>query len=236
MRARAFLWGWILVVALAGPASAQQDGPHRAGLVVVHGDGRVLTSCVSFNEQSISGTDLLRRSGLALVLSAYGGMGYGVCAIDGEGCQEGESCFCQCESSPCAYWVYSHRRPDGTWAVSGMGANGWKVADGDVDAWVWGDGSEAPPRVDFAAVCPDEPPTPQPGAEELPGEAGSASVEAGGVATQPPSRATPPVPTVPLADTALPASSSRPLTGYIVFGAIALGLVAVMVFGRRRQR
>ncbi len=86
------LW---LALLTAVPATAQDLPPHRAGLVVVHGDGRVLTRCVAFAEETISGADLLRRSGLVVVLSPYGGLGYGVCAIDGEGCANGEDCFCQ---------------------------------------------------------------------------------------------------------------------------------------------
>ncbi len=147
---------------VASPTAAQEP-PHRAGLVVVHGDGRAVTRCVSFAEEAITGVDLLRRSGLSVTLSAFGGLGYGVCAIDGEGCQA-ENCFCQCQGSPCAYWVYSHRQPDGSWAISGVGASSWQLRDGDVDGWVWGDGSTAPPPLPFEAICPEDaapPPTEQ---------------------------------------------------------------------------
>lgn len=153
MRLRIGILSLILVVVLAAPIRAQQPDLHRAGLVVVHGDGNVVSACVAFAEESISGAELLRRSGLGVTLDAYGGLGYGVCEIGGEGCFAGQDCFCQCRGSPCAYWVYSHRHPDGSWAISGVGASGWQVHDGDVDGWVWGDGSTAPPVVAFEQVC-----------------------------------------------------------------------------------
>lgn len=147
----------LLALLLTAAVAAQSAPPHRAGLVIVHGDGRVITRCVAFDEEAISGIDLLRRSDLSLVLSAYGGLGYGVCAIDGEGCASRQDCFCQCRSSPCAYWTYSHLRPDGSWAISGVGASGWLLHDGDVDGWVWGDGTVAPPTLTLSDICPPPP-------------------------------------------------------------------------------
>jgi len=131
---------------------AQEPPPHRAGLVIVHGDGRVLTRCVAFTEEAISGTDLLRRSGLGVVVTTYGGLGQAVCAIDGEGCPA-DDCFCRCRGGACAYWTYSHLQPDGSWLLSPVGAGSWLLHDGDVDGWVWGDGSVAPPAISFEAIC-----------------------------------------------------------------------------------
>jgi hypothetical protein len=122
--------------------------------VVVGEGGTIATACVELVEESISGAELLQRSGLGVVLGAYGGLGYGVCAIGDVGCFGGEDCFCQCRSAPCAYWVYSHRQADGSWAVSGVGASAWEVQGGDVDGWVWGNGSTAPPPLSFQQVCP----------------------------------------------------------------------------------
>ncbi len=146
----------VLAAVLVAPIDAQQPDLHQAGLVVVHGDGSVFSGCVAFSEESISGAELLRRSGLEVTLDAYGGLGYGVCGIGDEGCPAGQDCFCQCRATPCAYWVYSHRHADGSWAISGVGASSWQVRDGDVDGWVWGDGSTAPPAVDFEQVCPPD--------------------------------------------------------------------------------
>ena len=50
---------------LAGASAARaQGGDHRAGLVIRFGDGSVQTQCVSFGESSITGEELLQRSGL----------------------------------------------------------------------------------------------------------------------------------------------------------------------------
>ncbi|MEJ5309451.1 MAG: hypothetical protein WHX52_06740 [Anaerolineae bacterium] len=141
-----------LFLALFPPSGlAQEGGQNRAGLIIVHGDGRVLTRCVTFTEERISGVALLQRSGLTVDANT-GPMGSAVCTINREGCPAND-CFCQCKSSPCTYWNYFHRNPDGTWAYSGMGAAAWTVGNGDVDGWVWGDGSAPPPAFAFDAIC-----------------------------------------------------------------------------------
>ena len=225
-----------LTAALVAPVEAQQPGLHRAGLVVVHGDGRVVTACVAFSEEGISGVDLLRRSGLTVTVGAYTGLGYGVCEIDGEGCPAGQPCFCQCEGSPCAYWTYSHRRPDGSWAISGVGAGGWQVHDGDVDGWVWGDGSTAPPIMAFEELCPPE--------GDLPAVPTATSQPVLATITPAPLpnvSPTPPGPTVSEGGgDAVPASEAAGgeqgvnLLGYTVFGVVILGLVVWLIVGRLR--
>jgi len=141
----------LVTLLLALPASAQEGGQNRAGLIVVHGDGRVLTRCVTFAEERISGVALLQRSGLAVDANT-GPMGSAVCTINREGCPAND-CFCQCKNNPCTYWNYFHRNADGSWAYSGMGAATWTVGNGDIDGWVWGDGSAPPPALAFAAIC-----------------------------------------------------------------------------------
>ena len=199
MRLRALMLGLILTATLIAPVSAQQPDPHQAGLVVVRGDGSVTSVCVPFSEESITGAELLRRSGLGVALDAYGGLGYGVCEIGGEGCPAGQDCFCQCRGNPCAYWVYSHRQADGSWAISGVGASGWQVQNGGVDGWVWGDGSTAPPTVAFEQICP---PNPAPTITPAP----------------------PPAPTTSAAPAAEAQERDTALLGYGVFGVAVLGL------------
>ena len=226
MRLRIVIFGLALSAVLVAPVGAQEADRHRAGLVVVHGDGGVATACVTFSEDSITGDELLQRSGLGVRLGAYGGLGYGVCAIDGEGCIEEQDCFCQCRSSPCAYWVYSHRQPDGSWAVSGVGASAWQVRNGAVDGWVWGDGSSAPPTISFEEICPLE--------EE---------VTAATPVPSPVPLASPDITPVPLpfpeAPAGAPAEQTRqdsPLLGYGIFAAILLGLVIGAIVLRHRGR
>lgn len=144
---------WLLWAAL--PLHAQM--PHRAGLIVMNGDGVVQTRCVEFETESISGAELLTRSGLDVRLEATG-MGATVCSIEGEGCGPGRSCFCQCQSSPCFYWSY-WQWDDGEWRYSNLGAGLNEVADGGLEAWVWGEGNMSdaaeskPPALSLAEIC-----------------------------------------------------------------------------------
>ncbi len=144
----------VLVLSLAFlihiPVRAQ-EGTQQAGLVVIHGDGRTVTRCVSFSEPQISGASLLQRSGLAFT-SATGPTGVTVCALNGEGCPASD-CWCECRGLPCAYWTYFQRTPDGAWSYGNIGAALRQLSDGDVDAWVWGDGSTMPPAMSFEAIC-----------------------------------------------------------------------------------
>jgi hypothetical protein len=220
----------VLAAVLVAPIDAQQPDLHQAGLVVVHGDGSVFSGCVAFSEESISGAELLRRSGLEITLDAYGGLGYGVCGIGDEGCPAGQDCFCQCRATPCAYWVYSHRYADGSWAISGVGASSWQVRDGDVDGWVWGDGSTAPPAVDFEQVCPPDAAAPAVDSDALPPAATSAPL---------PTVASAPLPS-PAAPTATPSAvaeargGDRGSLGYVVFGVVAVGLAGWLIVAGAR--
>jgi len=146
----------LLVVTLlsrAYPALAQEPG-NRAGLIIEYGPDRAETLCVTFAEDSITGSDLLLRSGLSVGMQS-GGLGVQVCQIEDVGCEPGrEPCWCQCLSSPCAYWTYFQWK-DGAWAYAPLGATRRAVHDGDVDAWVWGDGKTAP-VTDPGLVCAEE--------------------------------------------------------------------------------
>lgn len=138
----------------AAPVAAQEE--QRAGLVIVHGDGSVATRCITFAGESISGAELLARSGFDLSIEASS-MGATICRIDGEGCTfPGEACFCQCQGSPCIYWSY-WRLDEGEWRYSNLGAGNTVVRAGDVDGWRWGQGAidkaEAPPALTFQEIC-----------------------------------------------------------------------------------
>lgn len=140
------------------PARAQEPNPepNRAGLVVVKGDGEVISRCVEFSEESISGYDLIAASGVAFSSEAAA-MGATICSLDGEGCSSPqESCFCQCKSSPCVYWSYWLHEEDG-WSYSNLGAANQRVRNGELQGWVWGAGTSGsapePPEMRFADVC-----------------------------------------------------------------------------------
>jgi hypothetical protein len=153
------LLAWLAGTGMAAPVFAQGDEPatNRAGLVVVFDDGSVANRCVGFGEESISGYDLLVHGGFA-PRSEVTSMGASICSLDGQGCGEGEDCFCQCLSSPCIYWTYWQQLPEG-WRYSNAGPATVQVRDGDVQGWVWGESrpnaaaESAPPELTFADIC-----------------------------------------------------------------------------------
>ena len=54
---------------LAGASVARaQDGDHRAGLIIRYADGSVQKRCVAFSEPTITGAELLARSGLQVTM------------------------------------------------------------------------------------------------------------------------------------------------------------------------
>ncbi len=142
-----------------GSALARADGPNQVGLVVVHGDGKVITKCIEFSEDKITGHDVLIRSGLDTNVDVSGGIGGAVCRIDSEGCTFPQStCFCQCQqNTSCIFWSYWHLI-GGDWQFSGLGAAGYQVGHGDVEGWVWGPGkigssASEPPDLKFDEIC-----------------------------------------------------------------------------------
>ncbi len=140
------------------PAAAD-EGPHRAALVVRYPDGRVQTRCVSFSEPSLTGAELLARSGLAVIINPSAAFGGAVCSIDNVGCAyPAKDCFCQCMGTQCEYWAYYHLLGGaGAWQYSQVGAAGYEVKDGSVEGWSWGPGNftsgTEPPIMTFAQVC-----------------------------------------------------------------------------------
>jgi hypothetical protein len=147
------------------------DSPNRVALVVKHGDGDVITQCIEFNGDQISGYEVLKRSNLDLNFEPNA-MGAAICRIDGEGCSyPQDDCFCQCNDltgqTPCIYWSYWYR-DGGDWRYSGFGASSRDARNGDVEGWVWSEGSVSsadtePPDLEFSDICAELPtatPTP----------------------------------------------------------------------------
>ena len=143
---------------LVGASGAHaQDGDHRAGLVIRYADGSVQTQCVAFSEPSITGEELLQRSGLAVTLDYNAGLGGAVCSINNQGCAYPiKDCFCKCTGIQCEYWAYYHRTAVG-WQYASSGASSFLVNDGALEGWSWGAGNWSsgvePPIVAFSEVC-----------------------------------------------------------------------------------
>jgi len=144
---------------LAGTSAAHaQEAVHRAGLVIRFPNGDVQKVCVSFGEASITGEQLLQRSGLTMIIDYNAGLGGAVCSINNQGCAfPVQDCFCQCQGTQCEYWAYYHWI-DGAWQYSQVGASSYQVTDGALEGWSWGPGSfgasgTQPPQVAFQDVC-----------------------------------------------------------------------------------
>lgn len=134
--ARALLLAVTLLLGSILSGAAQER--HVAGLVVDYGDGRVSYAAVPFEDDEISGLDLLLESGLDVVSVGFGGLGDAVCQIDDTGCSV-DDCrtrMCQTAERESPFWQFS-KLEDGEWLFVATGASGAKVRDGDIYAWSW---------------------------------------------------------------------------------------------------
>ncbi len=243
MPGRRIVWLTLLLL-LALPGLALAEGANRAGLVIWYDDGQVEARCIAFAEDSISGADLLARSGLKVVMDSSSGLGVTVCQIEGWGCAyPAQSCFCRClGGGECNYWTYFYRDPgETTWNYSALGAALRQVKPGSVEAWVWGDGHTMPAdNLTFEVICalpttvPTDTPPPLPTVPTLVATAPTASPfptqTSPSPTTLPPTR--PPAPTVVRAAGANPASD---LFSYWPFGLMLLGLVLIGILVRLRH-
>ncbi len=92
----------------------------------------MFTACVSFTESSITGLDLLQRSGLVIETATNPNQGTAVCKIGDVG-DASNDCF----GSMPNYWSYWQLGENG-WGYSAIGADQSQVVDGGVYAWSWG--------------------------------------------------------------------------------------------------
>jgi len=211
-------------VALASilPAAAQR--PNGAGVVIRFGDGSLIYAYVQFEEETISSEELLYRSGLAVAIAPYSGLGAGVCMINGEGCPS-DDCFCQSYSTPAYFWHF-YANDGGGWRELLQGASSRSVGDGAVDGWSWTAGESGLPAVTIDDIAlmngvdrnpppPTETPTPEPTNTPVPTDTPQPT------ATQPPTEtptstpttASEPTATVTAAATAT--TSPTPATGTV---------------------
>lgn len=162
MNKRIFIFlivGFLALAILAGhfaaDLTAQEDSLNQAAVIVRLDEGVVESRCVAFDEKSISGLDLITRSGLDVDLYVAG-FGSAVCSVEGTGCAA-DDCFCQCAGGDdCVYWSYWHQT-DSSWEYAKAGANSYRISNGDVDGWSWGPGSVTnaiePPLISFEEIC-----------------------------------------------------------------------------------
>jgi hypothetical protein len=121
---------------------------HHAALVIQHASGSVVTRCVAFAEDQITGLQLVQRSNLQYEAQGFGSMGSAMCQLDREPAAVPPGCF---GSGP--YWQYFHRGGGG-WQRSALGASSSGLHDGDVDGWRYAAGSnQTPGNIGFASIC-----------------------------------------------------------------------------------
>jgi hypothetical protein len=144
---------WLVLLgggAFLGPAAPARAALNGAGLLVRHGDGRLVVAYVEFAEPRISGVELLRRAGLTAVLAPQG-YGEAVCAINGEGCRA-DNCFCRSYGNPSFYWRYYQPR-DGRWVYAALGPSNRMLGDGDIDGWEWSSGGPQLPLLTIDEIA-----------------------------------------------------------------------------------
>lgn len=192
----------------------------RAGLAIFYGGDTFFTKCISFTEESITGLDLLKSSGLSVETATNPTQGTAICKIDDTGSPSSD-----CFSSMPDYWSYWQMGNNG-WEYSATGSDKSKVVDGTVNAWYWGTGDQ-PPAITFQNICegvafvlPTSIPT-------VP--VATVTSEPATTATSAPSSTTP-------TPTPVTASEQGTPTSYIVYAAILLVLGLLILFLLRSRR
>jgi hypothetical protein len=183
-------------------------GSGHAALVVEHGDGSVLTRCVSFGTATVTGDQLLDSSGVAWSGQAFGSYGQAVCALDSEPAH-----YTSCPGQD-GYWAVFVSRDGGAWQLSSIGISSLTLADGDAEGF----------RYVPAAGNPAPPPSPA----GLCAEVGAASAGA----ASPTSSASPRTPAPPSGPGLDPGLAAAALAGGGLAGLALLRLAA----GRRRGK
>jgi hypothetical protein len=125
-----------------------QAAAHRAALVIEHGSGRIISRCVSFAEDHLSGVQLIQRSGLEYQVKSFGSLGNAVCQLDREPASVPAGCF-----GSAATWQY-FQRSGGGWKQASSGPDTTTVGDGGMDGWLYAAGqANLSAQVSFAQVC-----------------------------------------------------------------------------------
>ena len=142
LSSRLWVIGASFALFLALQSSTWAQAESRVGLVVAYGDGRMAYAVVDFAGESISGAELLDRSGLAVTEVSFGGLGVAVCAVDSTGCDVGEcrQRLCHGPKPDDPYWQYFIASSDGTWQIAPLGVSGDSLENGAVRAFIWSAG------------------------------------------------------------------------------------------------
>ncbi len=110
----------LLIVLLPGSCLA-----NRAAVAILHSTGNIASKCVPFDEDKMTGLELLTRAGLNPVADR----GF-ITEIDGEKAQDSTAI-----SSSNDYWFYYINPSGGNWEFSQSGAANSTVVNGQTDGW-----------------------------------------------------------------------------------------------------
>ena len=91
----------------ARPTCAFASGVHHVAVVVEHGNGAVLTGCVAFGADQVTGEQLMQLSGIEYATTGYGGLGKAVCQVDHEPASYPPSCW----TASSRYWARDIIKP-----------------------------------------------------------------------------------------------------------------------------
>lgn len=123
-------------------------GPHHAAVIVEHGDGSVVTRCVAFDTDQVTGEQILNASGISWSGQTFGGFGDAVCAMDGE-----PAGYSSCPGKD-SYWAVFVARGNGAWQLANAGITTLTLADGDAEGFRYVPSSGIPAAPPTAAgVC-----------------------------------------------------------------------------------
>jgi hypothetical protein len=130
-------------------------GSNHAALVIEHGDGSVVTRCVTFDANQITGEQLLNSSRIPWSSQTFGGFGDAVCAIDGEPVS-----YVDCLGKD-RYWAVFVARAGGSWQLANEGISTLTLGDGDAEGFRYVPASGIPAApVSASGVCAAAAPTP----------------------------------------------------------------------------
>jgi hypothetical protein len=181
-------------------------------LVVEHGDGLVVTRCVAFDADQITGEELLNSSGIAWSAQTFGGFGDAVCALDGEPAQ-----YADCPGKD-RYWAVFVARAGGSWQLANVGISTMTLSDGDAEGFRYVPASGVPAvPVSAAGACAAVAATPTPAppaaATPRPSRAAAATVPPSGAAATAATAAAMTTTTVAPASGATPTDSAPTASG-----------------------
>ena len=145
------LGAWLATPGSPGrPTCALAAGTHHVAVVVEHGNGSVLSRCVTFTSDQLKGDEVMHLSGVEYGTSTYGGgLGSAVCQVDGEPASYPPNCL----TSTSAYWAMFVSRGGGRWSISNAGISSQVFSDGDAMGWRYVPPTGGGPPPSPAGVC-----------------------------------------------------------------------------------